>query len=134
MYRDYSSQRFCGWTKKSQISHVVLDSSWENSAAYILEHNDDVMAYAKNDHLGFNIVYVYEGIIRQYIPDFLIKLSNGKTLVLEIKGQDSDQNRAKRKALADWCDAINNLGEYEKWEFDVAFSTATMNGIIQKHL
>ncbi len=92
------------------------------------------MAYAKNDHLGFNIVYVYEGIIRQYIPDFLIKLSNGKTLVLEIKGQDSDQNRAKREALADWCDAINNLGEYEKWEFDVAFSTATMNGIIQKHL
>lgn len=121
-------------TKKSQISHVVLDSSWENSAAYILEHNDDVMAYAKNDHLGFNIVYVYEGIIRQYIPDFLIKLSNGKTLVLEIKGQDSDQNRAKRKALADWCDAINKLGEYGKWEFDVAFSTAAVNGIIQKHL
>ena len=92
------------------------------------------MAYAKNDHLGFNIVYVYEGIIRQYIPDFLIKLSNGKTLVLEIKGQDSDQNRAKREALADWCDAINKLGEYGKWEFDVAFSTAAVNGIIQKHL
>lgn len=121
-------------TKKSQISHVVLDSGWENTSSYVLEHNDHVCAYAKNDHLGFNIIYTHEGVVRQYVPDFLIKLDNGKTLVLEIKGQDSAQNRAKRLALANWCKAVNDLGEYGEWYSDVAFDTAEIESILRKYI
>lgn len=121
-------------TKKSQISHVVLDSGWENTSSYVLEHNDHVCAYAKNDHLGFNIIYTHEGVVRQYVPDFLIKLDNGKTLVLEIKGQDSAQNRAKRLALVNWCKAVNDLGEYGEWYSDVAFDTAEIEGILRKYI
>lgn len=121
-------------TVKSQISHVVIDSGWENTAAYVLEHNKHVIAYAKNDHLGFNIIYTHEGVVRQYIPDFLIKLDNGKMLVLEVKGQDSAQNRAKRLALANWCKAVNDIGEYGEWCSDVAFDTAEVEGILRKYL
>ena len=121
-------------TKKSQVSHVVIDSGWENTASYVLEHNEHVLAYAKNDHLGFSIIYTYEGVIRQYIPDFLIRLDNGKTLVLEVKGQNSPQNRAKRQALADWCKAVNDLGEHGEWLSDVAFDTAEVEGILRKYL
>ena len=61
-----------------------------------------VSAYAKNDHLGFQIYYLWNGCRRRFVPDFLIRLRNGKTLVLEIKGEDSDQNKAKRSALDAW--------------------------------
>ena len=41
----------------------------------------------------------------QVHPDFLIRLSSGKTLVLEIKGEDSEQSRAKLAAMRAWVDA-----------------------------
>lgn len=77
----------CNITQHSQISHCVYDSGWEATEAYLLEKNEHVKAWAKNDHLGFEIVYVYEGVVRKYIPDYLVKLDNGKTLVLETKGR-----------------------------------------------
>ena len=80
------------------------------------------------------LVYTYAGMVRKYIPDFLIKLDNGKMLVLEIKGKDSEQNRAKREALAEWCQAVNGLGDYGDWYADVAFNTAEVDGIINKYL
>ena len=95
-------------TTKSQISHVVCDSGWEYTEAYKLEKNPHVVAYAKNDHLGFKILYTYKGVIHNYIPDFLIKLDNGTTLVLEVKGQMNSQAEAKRKALDEWIKAVYN--------------------------
>jgi hypothetical protein len=57
-----------------------------------------VDAWVKNDHLGFEIVYTFDGIVRKYRPDFLARLRTGTMLVLEVKGQDSPQNQAKRDA------------------------------------
>jgi len=37
-----------------------------------------------NDHLGFEIVYVLEGAVRKDRPDFLVRLADGTTLVLEV--------------------------------------------------
>jgi type III restriction enzyme len=42
-------------------------------------------------------VYIFNGLIHKYRPDFLIRLKNGKTLVLEVKGQDSPENQTKRR-------------------------------------
>ncbi len=121
----------CGITQHSHISHCVYDSAWEATESYMLEKNPLVSAWVKNDHLGFEIIYVYRGVVRKYIPDFLIKLTNGKTLILEVKGQDSDQNREKRKALAEWVDAVNNLGDFGEWCWDVSFNVADLDGIIE---
>ena len=123
----------CAVTTHSQISHCVFDSSWEATESYIIEKNPHVKAWAKNDHLGFEIIYIYDGVPRKYIPDFLIRLDNGKTLVLETKGQDSLQNKAKRKALKEWVDTVNNTGEFGEWCSDISFNVADVDGIIQIH-
>ena len=68
--------------------------------------------WVKNDHFGFEIIYVFDGMMRKYYPDFLIRLSNGKMLVLETKGQETSRDIEKRKALAEWIDAVNRLSEY----------------------
>jgi hypothetical protein len=49
------------------------------------------LAWAKNDHLGFALSYVFRGVIHKYYPDFLIKLKNSKILILEVKGKDDNK-------------------------------------------
>ena len=46
-------------------------------------------------------------------------VANGKHLVLEIKGEDSDQNRNKRMALDTWVRAVNERGGFGAWCWDV---------------
>jgi len=92
-----------------------------------------VPAYAKNDHLGFNIYYLWNGARRRYVPDFLVRLANGQTLVLEIKGEDSEQNRAKRDALDIWVKAVNAKGGFGTWCWDVASQPAQIQDIVSKH-
>ena len=124
----------CFITQHSQISHCVYDSTWESPESYVLEKNSHVKAWAKNDHLGFEILYVFDGVVRKYTPDFLIKLDNGKTLVLETKGQETRRDQEKRKALAEWIEAVNNCGDWGEWCSDISFNIADVDGIIAKHL
>ncbi len=118
---------------KSHISHLVGDSSWEGHAANVFEKSCDVLAYAKNDHIGFQIQYLWAGSRRRFVPDFLVKYTNGKMLALEIKGTDSPQNKAKRDALAEWVDAVNEEGGFGQWSQDVAFSPSELLDIVTKH-
>ena len=74
----------------------------------------------KNDHLGFEIVYVFDGVVRKYRPDFLMRLASGVMLVLEVKGQDSPQNQAKRAALDEWARAITQHGGFGTWAWAVS--------------
>jgi len=131
--RTWYTTKVCHPTQKSQISHMIADSSWEQYAANALEKSDQVTAYAKNDHLGFQIYYLWNGARRRFIPDFLIRLANGKTLVLEIKGEDSEQNRAKSEALGTWVKGVNEKGGFGCWCWDVAFKPVHIHDIIQKH-
>jgi type III restriction enzyme len=122
----------CHITRNSHISHCVFDSTWEAAEAYSLDKNPNVAAWAKNDHLGFEIVYVYDGVVRRYYPDFLIRLANGRTLVLETKGQQTARDIEKRKALAEWVEAVNALGDYGEWCCDVSFDVADVDGIVAR--
>ncbi|PRE26206.1 type III restriction endonuclease subunit R [Burkholderia multivorans] len=119
LMRTWYSTKPCLETAKSQISHAVADSTWEHYTTSILEKRTDVAAYAKNDHLGFQIHYLWRGSKRKFVPDYLIRLTNGKHLVLEIKGEDSDQNRNKRLALDAWVRAVNARGGFGVWCWDV---------------
>ncbi len=120
-------------TVKSHISHCVFDSTWEACEAYEVERNEHVAAYAKNDHLGFHVFYLWNGSKRKYIPDFLIRLKNGKNLILEVKGEDSQQNQAKRQALGEWIQAVNNKGGFGTWAADVSFTPSDIPGILKRH-
>lgn len=131
--RTWFTSKPCFPTTKSHISHLVGDSSWEGHAANVFEKRDDVLAYAKNDHLGFHVHYMWAGSRRRYTPDFIVRLANGTLLALEIKGEDDQKNRAKRAALAEWVNAVNALGGFGRWAWDVAFKPAEVNDIVTRH-
>jgi type III restriction enzyme len=131
--RTWYTTKPCHPTRRSQICHMVADSSWEQYAANLLDQSSKVTAYAKNDHLGFYIWYLWNGVRRRFVPDFLIRLNNDGILVLEIKGEDSEQNRAKRDALDVWVRAVNERGGFGVWCWDVAFVPAQMQDILARH-
>jgi type III restriction enzyme len=133
--RTWYTTKPCQKTQKSQISHLMVDSAWEAHGANVLEgkHGGNVVSYAKNDHLGFQVHYLWGGARRRYVPDFLIRLANGKTLVLEIKGQDSEQERAKRSAMDTWVKGVNAKGGFGVWCCDVAYEPAHIQDILARH-
>jgi type III restriction enzyme len=110
-------------TAKSHVSHVVLDSpTWEGTAAYHLETSPRVQAWVKNDHLDFEILYEWEGTTHRYVPDFLVRLETAEgyvMLVLEVKGYEREQDRAKFAAAEKWVKAVNNHGGFGRWAFRV---------------
>lgn len=131
--RPWYTRKACHPTIKSQISHVVFDSTWEAADAYFFEKSDLVKAYAKNDHLGFYILYLFKGKVRKFFPDFLIRLTNGKNLILEVKGQDSEQNKVKRQELDKWVKTVNESGGFGAWCWDVSFKPTDIRDILEKH-
>lgn len=131
--RSWPTKRPAEYTIKSHINLAVYDSKWEMGAGQELERNKSVVSWVKNDHIGFVIKYLYNGVVHDYYPDFLIRLKNNVTLVLEIKGKDDDQNREKRRYLEEWVDVVNEDGGYGTWTWDVAFHPSEVRGIIAKH-
>ncbi|GAB6274463.1 MAG: hypothetical protein STSR0004_13260 [Peptococcaceae bacterium] len=129
----WCTSRPCTVTRKSHISHVIFDSTWEANEAFELEYNDNVAAWVKNDHLGFEILYIYKGVVRKYRPDFLIRLTNGKMLVLEVKGRDDEQSRTKRGFLKEWVQAVNAHGGFGRWCAGVSYSIGDLKGILEKY-
>jgi type III restriction enzyme len=122
----------CHPTLKSHINQCVFDSTWEASEAFTLDRNDRVAAWVKNDHLGFEIVYVHNGVVRKYRPDYLIRLANGTMLVLEVKGEDTAQNQTKRRFLGEWVAAVNQHGEFGKWAADVSYEPSDIADVLQR--
>jgi type III restriction enzyme len=127
------TSRPCEHIKKSHINQIVVDSTWEMSEAFELDRNPKITAWAQNDHLGFVIAYVFRGVIHKFYPDFLIKLTNGKTLILEVKGKDDQQNKTKRDYLNEWINAVNSDGRFGKWGWAVSFRISDVKDIITKH-
>lgn len=128
--RTWYTGKPCERTKKSHINVCVYDSTWEASDAYVLDTSDEVAAWVKNDHLGFEILYIYRGVVRKYRPDFLIRLKSGGMLVLETKGQDTEQDRVKRRYLDEWIQAVNAHGGFGRWAAAVAKNPGEIHDIL----
>ena len=121
-------------TQKSHINRCVFDSTLESSAAYLLDRHQDIAAWVKNEHLGFGLSYMFGGTVRKYVPDFLVRLVNGRTLILEMKGKESEQDIVKREALSDWVKAVNAVKIFGEWVSGVAYSAADIESIIAANL
>ena len=63
---------------------------------------------------------------------FSLRLATGKMLVLEVKGQDTQQNRTKREFLAEWVKAVNEHGGFGQWACDVSFDPANIPRLLAK--
>jgi type III restriction enzyme len=121
------------YIKKSHVSHAVIDSKWELATVFELERNKNIVSWVKNDHLGFEIDYIFEHVAHKYIPDFLINIRDEKMLILEIKGIETDKEKVKRKYLEEWINAVNRDGRFGNWLFDVIFEQSQIRDIITKH-
>jgi len=127
----------CIGTLKSHVSHVVLDApKWEHNVAYQLEQIPEVVAYVKNDHLGFSIPYEWEGVEHEYIPDYLIRLKkkNGKEIkiILEVKGFETEKDRQKEVAAKKWVRAVNHHGEFGRWTYIICKNPQKLKVELQK--
>jgi hypothetical protein len=113
--RTWYTGKPCERTRRSHINVCVYDSTWEASDAFVLDDSDAVAAWVKNDHLGFEVLYVYRGVVRKYRPDFIVRLKNGDYLVLETKGQDTEQDRVKCRYLDEWVQGVSAHGGFGHW-------------------
>ena len=106
--------------KKTHMNQCVVDSSWEFTHARELDKNKEVLAWVKNDKLGFNIDYIDEkGNKRNYTPDFIVKLSNGDHFILEVKGIKKKRDIQKWVFMENWCKAVSeNLKK--NWHFKIS--------------
>lgn len=130
--RTWYTGKPCELTKKSHINVCVYDSTWEASDAFALDNSKQVEAWAKNDHLGFEILYVYHGVVRKYRPDFLIRLKGGDMLTLETKGQDTEQDKVKRRYLDEWTQAVNAHGGFGRWQWAVVKKPGEIKDVLIK--
>lgn len=121
----------CEYTDRSHINVCVYDSTWEASEAFELDHNPTVDAWVKNDHLGFEVLYIYGGVVRKYRPDFLIRLKSGEHLVLETKGKETEQDRTKRRFLEEWIAAVNAYGGFGQWRSAISRNPGDLKDIVR---
>ncbi len=117
-------------TKKSHINLAVFDSRWEASEAFELDRSPHVRSWVKNDHLGFEITYSFRGVIHKFRPDYLVRLANDKMLVLEVKGQDDQQQQTKREFLSEWTRAVNGHKGFGEWSSAVSRNPTDIHEIL----
>jgi type III restriction enzyme len=129
--RTWYTSKPCEYAKKSHINYCVFDSTWEACEAYELDKNKNVSAWVKNDHIGFEVYYTFNGVVQKYRPDYLIRLGTGEILILEIKGKDTGQDKTKRAFLDEWVNAVNSHGGFGKWKAAVSFNPSDVADIVQ---
>jgi type III restriction enzyme len=71
--------------------------------------------------------------VKKYRPDFLIRLANDVNLVLEVKGQDTQENRSKREFFGEWVKAVNEHGGFGLWRADVVLRPKEVLGVLRKY-
>jgi type III restriction enzyme len=111
--------------ERCHVSQVVCDTdSWEQKLAQALEDMYEVVAYVKNQGLGFTIPYTIAGQQRNYVPDFIVRLDDGVgredllNLILEVTGaRDKDKEAKTSTARTLWVPAVNNAGTWGRWAF-----------------
>ena len=105
--------------KKSVFNRINGDRRFEQLFARFLEDCDDVLSYAKNYlAVHFKLDYVNaDGDISNYYPDFLVKLSNQRIVIVETKGQEDLDVPLKMQRLRQWCEDINRVQPDVKYDF-----------------
>ena len=73
---------------------------------------------------------MFDGAVRKYRPDYLIRLSDGSYLILEVKGQDTHRDRTKRTFLDEWVRAVNEHGGFGRWSWAVSFHPRDLEGML----
>ena len=105
--------------QKSVFNRVTGDSHFELKFAEFLENSPDVVSYVKNDFsLHFKLDYINaDGDISNYYPDFLVKLTDGRVIVVETKGREDLDVPLKMQRLSQWCKDVNRATSGVDYDF-----------------
>jgi type III restriction enzyme len=105
--------------KKSVFNRIIGDSHFELVFARFLEDCTDVISYAKNYlAVHFKLDYVNaDGDISNYYPDFLVKLSNNRVVIVETKGLEDLDVPLKMQRLRQWCEDLNRVQKDVTYDF-----------------
>ena len=100
----------------------MCDRDWEAEFCRVVERDRRVLAYVKNQGLGFEVPYQDGTAQRRYRPDFIVRVATGAAepvnLVVEIKGQRDETDKDKANTIrAFWVPGVNNLGRFGRWDF-----------------
>jgi type III restriction enzyme len=129
---DFWTTRDVREVSRSHVNYVVADTKkWEQTAAYYIDTHKAVRAFVKNAGLGFAIPYLHNGQMHDYQPDFLIRLNTDadRYLILETKGYDP-LKEVKESAAHRWCSAVNALGTFGHWSYELADKTERVRAIL----
>jgi type III restriction enzyme len=64
--------------RRCHVNWVVLDSEWEAEFCRVAESHPRVRAYVKNHNLGLEVPYRFGSESRQYRPDFVLLVDDGR--------------------------------------------------------
>ena len=112
--------------RRCHINWAVLDSTWELEFCRVINAQNFVKRWVRNDGLGFEVPYRSGGVWRRYLPDFIVVLEDGEGendedflhLVVEIKGYRGQDAIDKKEAMeTQWVPGVNALGTYGRWAF-----------------
>ena len=130
---DFHTGKDIAPVQKCHLNAGVFDTRlFEQQAAFIMDTNNAVDRWVKNERLGFVIPYRREGILRRYLPDFLVVLKNGERLIVETKGRDAPDVELKEKAALRWCQAINNDGRFGRWSYYLVWEVGELTKILRE--
>ncbi len=130
---DFFTRREPYPVQKSHINAVVPDTKrLEQLTTYHLDNHPQVIAFAKNEGMGFGIPYLNNGELHDYMPDFLICLHKEKQhyLILETKGYDPLKD-VKKSAAMRWVNAVNADNAHGQWQYRMVFKVDEINDAIQ---
>jgi len=106
---------------KSVFNRIIGDSHFELEFASFLDNCPDVISFAKNYlavHFKLDFVNA-DGEISNYYPDFLIKQSEKRIVIVETKGQEDLDVPHKMERLKQWCEDIN--AKQDEVHYDYVF-------------
>jgi type III restriction enzyme len=105
--------------KKSVFNRLIGDSALELDFAAFLEDCPDVVSFAKNYlAVHFKLDYITAaGDIANYYPDFLVKLNDGRVVIVETKGREELDVPQKMMRLAQWCADVNQAQKQVVYDY-----------------
>jgi type III restriction enzyme len=105
--------------KKSVFNRIIGDNKLELQFANFLEGCDDVISFAKNYMaVHFKLDYVNaDGDISNYYPDFMVRLSDKRIVIVETKGREDLDVPLKMARLRQWCEDINRVQTDVEYDF-----------------
>lgn len=122
----------CVPTSRSHLSHAVTDSGLERKMCAVLDSDDvPVEAWVKNHKLHLEIPYLYFGASHRYRPDFIVRLTSGRIVLLEGKGEPDEKDDAKATAARRWVEAVNAWGGLGLWTHVICYEAADLKGQLE---